>query len=126
MWGRMPSCATIDNRRKLARVNNPRQDTILPHTRLRIEQRGRNPVATERFAECENREPAHHDNQKKRSGAVPCGEICRKEKLQAASPCCACPSPSPLSPSRICNELSNESRAAARCRSCKSSVRSAR
>jgi hypothetical protein len=31
MWGRLATCAPIDNRRKLKRVNNPPQDAILPH-----------------------------------------------------------------------------------------------
>jgi hypothetical protein len=35
MWGRLPTCAPIGNRRKLGRVSNPPQDAILPHTLIR-------------------------------------------------------------------------------------------
>jgi hypothetical protein len=35
MWGRLPTCAPIGNRRKLGRVSNPPQDAILPHILIR-------------------------------------------------------------------------------------------
>jgi hypothetical protein len=38
MWGGLPTCAPMANRRKLGRVANPLQYVLLPHNRLTIQR----------------------------------------------------------------------------------------